>query len=478
MIGREAEKEDFNRFLESEKSEFVVVFGRRRVGKTYLIREIFDNRFTFYHTGMANTEMDIQLQNFNSSLHKYGKIPYPIVSTWLKAFEQLIHLLSNKKQMVGERSRTKGKKVVFIDEMPWMDTQRSGFVQALEFFWNSWASAQKDILLIVCGSASSWIMNKLIRNHGGLHNRVTQRIYLRPFNLGECEEYFQKNNIVLNRHQMVECYMIFGGIPYYLSLMKKQFSLAQNVDNMCFAENGMLRDEFENLYASLFRNHENHVKIVEALSKKAKGMTREEMIEETQLPNGGGLTKTLVELELCGFIRKYKAFGKKKRESLFQLTDFFTLFYFNFMNDNKFNDEHYWTNFIENARHRAWSGYAFEQVCLAHLPQIKRKLGISGVLTNTASWRSSETGNGAQIDLLIERNDKLINLCEMKYVQEQFVIDKKQDENLRNKRAAFKRETKTNKTVHLTMITTYGVIHNEYWGHIQSEVTMDDLFEK
>ena len=470
IIGREAEKADFVRFLESKKSEFVVVFGRRRVGKTFLIREFFDNKFSFYHSGMANTDKETQLQNFNTSLQKYGKIPYPKVGSWLEAFEQLIHLLSNNKQ--------KAKKVVFIDEMPWMDTQRSGFLQAFEYFWNSWASAQNDILLIVCGSASSWIMDKMIKNHGGLHNRITQQIYLRPFSLGECEEFFKKYNIAYNRHQMIESYMIFGGIPYYLSLMQKQFSLSQNVDNMCFAEKGILRNEFENLYASLFRNYENHVKIVETLSKKTKGMTRDEIIALTQLPNGGGLSKTLEELELCGFIRRYGAFGKKKRESLFQLIDFFTLFYFNFMNAKKFNDEHYWTNFIDNARHRAWSGYAFEQVCMAHLPQIKRKLGIAGVLTNTASWRSSETDNGTQIDLLIERNDKVINICEMKYANDQFVIDKKQDENLRNKRGAFRYETKTRNALHLTMITTYGVKHNEYWGNIQSEVTMEDLFVK
>jgi hypothetical protein len=269
--------------------------------------------------------------------------------------------------------------------------------------------------------------------------------------------------------------MIFGGIPYYMSLMQKQFSMAQNIDNLCFAQKGILKNEFENLYASLFKNYDNHIKIVEILSKKAKGLTREEIIENAQLPNGGGLTKTLEELELCGFIRRYKAFDKRKRYSLYQLIDFFTLFYFNFMRDNKF-DEHYWTNFIENARHRVWSGYAFEQVCLAHLPQIKRKLGISGILTNTASWRSRESEDGAQIDLLIERNDKVINLCEIKFSNSQFVIDKKYDEILRNKRAAFRYETKTTKALHYTMITTYGVRHNAYWGDIHSEVTMDDLF--
>lgn len=469
IVGRKDEIADFERFIESEKSEFVVVFGRRRVGKTFLVREYFDGRFTFYHTGMANTEIAMQLKNFNTSLCKYGNAPYPEVTTWYNAFRQLIFLLSKAKK--------KTKKVVFIDEMPWMDTPRSGFVQALEFFWNSWASAQKNILLIVCGSATSWMMDKLIRNHGGLHNRVTQQIYLSPFNLGECEEFFQKNNIALDRRQIVENYMIFGGIPYYLSLMKKQFSMAQNVDKLCFSAKGALKNEFENLYASLFKKHETHVKIVEALSKKAKGLTREEIIEGAKLPNGGGLTKTLEDLELCGFIRKYNAFEKMERNSLFQLTDFFTLFYFNFMKNRRLNDEHYWTNFIENARHRAWSGYAFEQVCLAHLHQIKKKLGILGVLTKVSSWRSREAENGAQVDLLIERNDRIINLCEIKFASSFFVIDKKYDEVLRNKCEAFRQETKTRKSVHLTMITTHGIQHNAYWGNVQSEVIMDDLFE-
>jgi AAA+ ATPase superfamily predicted ATPase len=468
IIGRKKEIEDLMHLSETQQSEFVAVFGRRRVGKTFLVREYFGNKFAFYYTGMANTEMALQLKSFNASLHKYGNMPYPEVTTWFKSFEQLIHLLSH--------TRRKGKKVVFIDEMPWIDTPRSGFIQALEYFWNSWASGEHDILLIVCGSATSWMMNKLIKNHGGLHNRVTRQIHLSPFTLGECEEYYQKNNIAINRRQIIENYMIFGGVPYYLSLMQKQFSMTQNIDNLCFAEGGALKNEFENLYASLFKNCDNHVKIVEALSKKTKGLTREEIIENTQLADGGGLTRILEELELCGFICRYSAFGKYKRQSLFQLIDLFTLFYFNFMRDNKFDNKHYWTNFIETARHRAWSGYAFEQVCLMHLPQIKRKLGISGVLTNTASWRSKESENGAQVDLLIERNDKAINLCEIKFSDNQFVIDEKYDEILRNKREIFRCETKTNKAIHFTMITTYGVRHNIYWGNIHSEVTMDDLF--
>ena len=469
IIGRKTEQEALKRFIESDKAELVAIFGRRRVGKTFLIREFFGNKFTFYHTGLANTGMEMQLHSFNTSLNNYSTSRYPTAKTWFDSFEQLKHLLSN--------SRKKGKKIVFIDEMPWMDTPRSGFLAALEHFWNGWASGQKEILLIVCGSATSWIVDKLLNNHGGLHNRVTQQIHLRPFTLSECEEYYQKQQIVMSRYEMLENYMIFGGIPFYISLMQKQFSMAQNVDNLLFAENAVLKNEFQNLYASLFKKAENHIKIVEALSRKAKGLTREEIIGITKLPNGGSTNRILEELELSGFIRRYKGYGKKIRQSMYQLVDFYTLFYFNFLKENAFNDEHYWTNFIENARHRAWSGYAFEQVCLAHLPQIKQKLGIAGVLTNTYSWISNNRENGAQIDLVIERNDKVINLCEMKYASEKFTIDKRQDENLRHKRAAFREETQTRKALHLTMITTYGVKRNQYWGNIQSEVTVNDLFK-
>ena len=468
LTGRKSEQEALKRITGSDEAEFVAVFGRRRVGKTFLIREFFNHKFTFYHTGMANTGMDMQLHSFNNSLNNYSTVSYPKSKTWFDSFEQLKHLLYN--------SRKKGKKVVFIDEMPWMDTPHSGFLAALEHFWNGWASGQKNILLIVCGSATSWIINKLLNNHGGLHNRVTQKIHLRPFTLSECEAYYQKRNIEMSRHEMVENYMIFGGIPYYLSLMQKQFSMAQNVNYILFAENAALKDEFQNLYASLFRKAENHIKIVEALSSKTKGLTRDEILNATSLPNAGSTNRILVELELSGFIRRYRGYGKKIRQSLYQLVDFYTLFYMNFLKNNLFTDEQYWINFIENARHRAWSGYAFEQVCLAHLPQIRQKLGISGVLTNTYSWISNDRENGAQIDLVIERNDKVINLCEMKYASEEFAIDKNLDDNLRHKRAAFKEETKTRKAVHVTMVTTYGLKRNKYWGNVQSEITVNDLF--
>ncbi|GHV43897.1 ATPase [Bacteroidia bacterium] len=468
IIGRKQQQEELASLLASNKPEFVVVYGRRRVGKTFLIKEFFNNDFAFYHTGLANSNAKKQLRNFQQSLNLYGKMHYPKSDNWFDAFSQLRHLL--------EVNKTDEKQVVFIDEVPWLDTQRSDFVAALEHFWNSWASSQPNMLLILCGSATSWIINKILKNHGGLHNRVTQKLLLEPFTLTECESFFQENNIEAERHQILEYYMILGGIPFYLNLIKKQYSITQNIDFLFFAKNAILKDEFSNLYASLFKNSENYIKIVETLGKKNKGLTRKELINSAKILNGGGTTRMLEELEQCGFIRKYHAFGKTNRESIYQLVDFFTLFYFDFIQNRKNNDEHLWTNLIDNQVHKAWSGFAFELVVLAHLPQIKAKLGISGVLTNSSVWRSKTAEDGVQIDLVIDRNDKVINLCEMKFYNDKLFITKEMDMDLRHKKQVFKDETKTRKAVHTTIVSTYGITKNSYSGNIQSEVSMNELF--
>ena len=469
IIGRYNEQQTLQQYVASDNPEFVAVYGRRRVGKTFLIKEYFNKSFSFYISGLANATKEEQLENFNATLTAYGKTPYSRAGNWTEAFRQLIHLLENSKK--------KGKKIIFIDELPWFDTPRSGFITGLEYFWNTWAASRPDILLIVCGSATSWIINKLLKNHGGLHNRVTRRMAIEAFSLAECEEYFRHKKIVLDRKSIVESYMIFGGIPFYLNMFEKGLSLAQNVDKLCFAKNSALSDEFSILYSSLFKHSENHKLVVKALAKKKIGLTREEIMRETKL-QGGGLTAILEELEQCSFIRSYNAYEKKMKERLYQLVDFYSLFYLNFIKNAKQSDEHFWTNLIDNARHRAWSGYAFEQVCMQHAAQIRQKLGISGVITYSAAWRSKKSEPAAQVDLLIDRNDGVINLCEMKYAKNEFVIDKKEDENLRNKKAAFINETKTRKAVHITMVTTYGVKRNEYWNSIQSEVMMEDLFWK
>lgn len=468
IVGRQREKVLFDELISGKKSEFVVVYGRRRVGKTFLIRELLSKQFSFHITGLANATLDEQLFNFHHAMQNYSNSKKRKQPThWLEAFQQLISILSKSKQP---------KKIVFFDELPWLDTPKSGFIQALEHFWNSWASARNDVVLVVCGSAASWMINKIIKNKGGLHNRVTQKIRLAPFTLHECELMLQAKGVVWNKYQIAEAYMALGGIPYYWSHIKKGKSAAQAIDELCFAENAILKDEYQNLYASLFKNSEGHELIVKTLSKKTIGLSRKEIIALSKLPNGGGTTKILEELETSGFIRKYKPIGRENRESIYQLLDFYSLFYYQFIHKQKNIAEDYWQKNIDHPSHRAWAGYAFEQLCLIHLPQIKKALGISGVETEAASWRGKS--NKCQIDLLIDRRDQIINLCEMKYAIGEIEITKKYADELRNKMQAFKSETKTKKAVHLTFVSTYGAKQNQHSsGLIQQEIKLNALFE-
>lgn len=469
MVGREHEMAVFKKLLTSKKSEFVALFGRRRVGKTYLIRSYFKDLFAFQVTGLANATLPQQLLNFQISLSKYAP-QTDSAKNWQQAFQLLIKHLESIK---GTQ-----KKIIFIDELPWFDTTNSNFVQSLEHFWNSWASARKDILLIVCGSSASWMINKLINNTGGLHNRVTKRMKIQPFTLQECEALLKSKSIRLDKYQIVQLYMAMGGIPFYWDEVEAGKSAAQNIEDICFTENGLLRNEFNIVFNSLFKNADKHLSIVLELSKKAKGLTRDELIKGSGLSNAGSTTRILQELEESGFIRKYLPFGKKSRESLYQLSDFYTLFYLTFIQNTSLSDKNNWLNTIDSPKQRAWSGYAFEQVCLAHIDQIKKALGISGIETHTSAWRSSQSSNGAQIDLIIDRRDQVINICEMKFSINSYAIDKAYELVLRNKIGTFKTETKTRKSLMLTFVSTFGLQQNEYAGLVQKELTMEDLFQK
>lgn len=469
IVGRKSEIKLLDEKFKSQKSEFVALYGRRRVGKTFLIRTLFKDKFTFQLTGLAQSNLNEQLLNFNMAMREQGLLKKNEGATnWMEAFESI------RKGI--QKSKLK-KKVVFIDELPWFDTPQASFIPALEHFWNSWASARKDVLLIVCGSAASWMIHKLINNKGGLHNRVTQKIKIEPFTLSECTELLKHRKIDIDQYQIVQLYMVLGGIPFYWDAVQKGLSAAQNIDKLCFDSNGLLTNEFQNLYASLFSKAERHKAIVAALAKKNKGLTRSEISRNSKLANGGGFTRLLDELEESGFIRKYVPFEKKSRNSLYQLSDFFSLFHLKFMENQKLNGKNHWLKMIDNPAHRAWSGYAFEQVCLAHVLQIKLALGISGVDTQVYSWKSGVGENGAQIDLIIDRRDGIINLCEMKFSVSSFIIDKKYDAVLRNKKGVFKAETKTKKSLFLTLISTFGLQVNSYSGNVQNDLKMDVLFQ-
>lgn len=471
IIGREKEIKQLAKVKSSNKSEFVAIYGRRRVGKTFLVREYFGYKFDFQLTGLANANTAQQLNNFHVALQRQSSVPVEKNSdNWFDAFQQLIvHLEGVDKDQ---------KKVVFFDELPWLASRRSDFMMALEHFWNSWATNRKNILLIACGSAASWMINELINNHGGLHNRVTERIKIYPFNLRETELMLRSKNSVLDRYQILQLYMVMGGIPYYLDAVSPEKSAAQNIEEMCFRKGALLTSEFQNLFASLFRNAEKHENIVTTLSTKTKGMSRQELSRISKIKTGGSLTKVLNELEESGFIDKYASFNKKSKDSLYRLSDFYSLFYLKFIKNNTNYNEGIWLNSVDSSFQRTWSGLAFEQICLAHIPQIKKALGINGLISNALSWKSSQSEKGAQIDLLIDRRDQVINLCEVKYSINPFTITKSYAENLRNKIGTFRNETKTRKAIFLTLITTHGLEKNEHAASlVQNDITMDALFE-
>jgi AAA+ ATPase superfamily predicted ATPase len=450
IIGREKEIETLQLSLESNKPEFIAVVGRRRVGKTFLIKQTFQNQVDFVLTGLQHGNKAEQLQNFNFGIrnffpdHEVEKQP----KSWLDAFFLLSQLLKEKKK--------KEKLVVFFDELPWLASKRSGFIKALGWFWNSWAVDQ-NIIVIICGSAASWMIEKIINDKGGLHNRVTRLISLAPFNLGETEAFLKSKNIQLSRYQITQLYLAMGGIPMYLEQVKEGLSAVQNIQAICFHKNGYLRNEYERLFTSLFDNAENHLKILKALASKKIGMTRKEIIKTSKIKNG----------------------GTRKQLSLYRLTDPYTLFYLNFLESLSHNTMKDFTKLSDLQNYKSWSGYAFENICLMHIDQIRKALGISGIYTSISSFfaRPKDGLTGAQIDLLIDRSDQSINLCEIKFSTKDYTLTKKEVSSIENKKRVFQYHTKSNKHLFTTIITTFGLIKNQHRiHHVDQVVVLDDLF--
>lgn len=475
IIGRKKEQDILRNMMEEEEAKMVAVYGRRRVGKTYLVRQFFDNQFDFYFTGSFNTSASIQLTLFATQLRQYFGEDVRVPKTWYDAFELLRTFLEKL---------DKPRIVVFFDELPWMDTPKSQFIQAFSYFWNSWASSRRGLKMIICGSATSWMIDKIIGDKGGLYGRCSRTIYLAPFCLGEVEQFLiETKGIVWHRYQILEAYMVMGGIPYYLDMLDRNKTFSQNIDSLFFDHGAPLRTEYDFLFRSLFRSSAIYRQVVEAISSKSKGLSLKEIKEALgDIRDGGGLSVVLDNLCKCDFIRRYYAFGKKERDALYQLTDMFSLFHSKFIRREEGIDRHFWSN-IKDAQHNAWAGYAFEQVCLHHLSQIRSSLGISGVLTSVSAWackrqidKDGAEWEGTQIDLVLERADKIIDLCEMKYCQADFIVTADYERHLRERASTFRHFTKTRHAIRNVLITTYGLRNGIHSSIFQSTVTMDALF--
>jgi uncharacterized protein len=473
FAGRALETGILRDLLKSASSEMVAVIGRRRVGKTHLVRQVYTPYTCFEVTGIQHAPVSGQLENFTNKLREFFRLPKSAVppATWLQAFNLLKGLL--------QKNKSKKKRVIFIDELPWMATAKSGFLEALGHFWNDWAS-HNNIIIVICGSAASWMITNVVHHRGSLHNRITQLIRLQPFTLGETEIFLQKNNIFLNRQQIVLLYMVTGGIPHYLKEIRKGQSMAQNIDRICFAAQGLLKDEFDKLYYSLYDKPENHIAIVRALAGTWKGLPRKELVKIAGFADGGSITRVLNELEQSDFINSYQPFDKKKKDMLYRLTDHYSLFYLGFIEGKRKSGAGTFINLAKVQAWKSWCGYAFENICFYHLPQLKAALGVAAVYTEVSGYLLSGTKSrkGIQVDMLIDRADGVINLCEMKFYDAPFTITKEYAANLRTRRAVFREETGTRKTVFITMITCFGLNKNMYADElVQSEVLLDDLFK-
>jgi len=474
LVGRTEEKKILENALSNAGAELIAMYGRRRVGKTFLIKSVFEKQLAFEFSGVHNANKKEQLEGFSIALQKAmgSSLKLAIPESWIAAFQLLESYLDTIVK--------KKKVVVFFDEFPWLNTHKSGFLKAFEHFWNSYASTCPNLKVVICGSAASWMIQNVVNNRGGLHNRVSIRMRLIPFTLTETEAYLKSRSVNLDRYQILQLYMVLGGIPQYLKAVQPGQSATQIIDQVCFTKHGQLKDEFNKLYASLFDNASHHINVVRALSAKSKGMTRNEIIEVTGLSSGGTTTNILLELEESGFIHSYIPFEKELKETVFRLTDEYSIFYLKYIEKSRAVGAGTWMRLSETSSWKSWSGYAFEAVCFKHISQIKSALGIASIYTEESVWRfiSKKGQPGAQIDLLLDRKDYCINICEIKFSTGQFAITKKYSEELVQKKTVFIAKVKPKKTVFITMITTYGVVPNVYSkGIVQSELTMDALFD-
>ena len=473
VIGREEEKNLLEEALKSGVPELMAVYGRRRIGKTFLIRKILQKEIIFEFSGTKDAGLKQQLSNFIKILGKAAgnENLYRVPDNWSDAFELLTHFVTPK---------IKGAKaVIFLDEFPWMNTHKSGFLSAFDYWWNSWGTRQNNLLVIICGSAAAWMIQHVVNNKGGLHNRITRKIRLLPFTLQETEAYLKEQKINLDRYQVLQLYMVMGGVPHYLREIRKGESSAQAIDRLCFSKDGLLQNEFKNLYHSLFDDATRHLAVIRALSKNNSGLTRNEIIEAADLSSGGRVTELLEELGESGFITGWLPYDKKSKDIIYKLADEYSHFYIKFMEHSRSLGNGTWLKFSGGQSWKSWSGVAFERVCLKHVTQLKKALGIIVVYTEEAAWRyAPKNGKGAQVDLLIDRRDFVIHICEMKYSQSTFTIDKKYAGELENKVDIFRGQTKTKKSIFITMVTTFGIKNNEYESRlVQNSITMDALFE-
>lgn len=481
LVGREREISLLQGLLKSKKAELLAVYGRRRVGKTFLISSFFSNKGTYFEmTGIKGGTKKQQIKAFVSRLKlAFTNIKIESKPTdWLEAFMLL-------EQAIKETKKP-GKIILFFDEFPWMDTHKSDLLKSFEFLWNSGLSKNPKIIAIICGSSVSWMIRKIIQNKSGLYGRLTSQIRLRPFTLKEIEEYFIANHIYLDRKQIVEVSMALGGIPKYLSYVEPGNSSAQIIQKLCFTPGAPLTTEFEQLYESLFDDYQFHVEIIELLASSQIGLTISQISEKAKKGKGGSLSRALKELIASNFVQFVPYYGRKSREGRYRVVDEYSYFYLNWIRDAMYNydesiSQNFWMQQQASSKFRSWAGYMFESICFKHIRQIVKALELSVVAEKTFYWsyfpKKGIEDQGAQIDLIIDRADHCMNLCEIKFWKSEYILTDLETKKLNEKREIFREQVKTKKSLFNILITPYGArINKHYLSAVENQLTLDALF--
>jgi hypothetical protein len=485
LIGRQAERETLSRAAAVDRAALVAIYGRRRVGKTHLVRTHLAPLAGVYFEiiGQHAAPRATQLANFKEQLEStFFRYRLPELTSWREA----LSLLGDAVERAAHE-RPREPIVVFFDELPWMATHRSGLVPAIDYLWNARLSKLPNLVWVLCGSAASFMLDRLINAKGGLHNRITHRLRLDPFQLSDTRDFLASRGLRRGTAQTLELYMALGGVPYYLLQVPRGASAAQAIGQICFERSGQLSDEFARLFSSLFDDSGEHEKLIRAVAKRRAGVLRDELISLAGLKSGGRVSRRLDELEAAGFLARFVPYGKTKRDTSYRLIDEYCLFYLSWIEPaptSSFSTSgvKYWQAKAGSPGFRAWAGYAFEGICLKHSAEIQAALGIDTMANVVGTWRyapaSGTSDRGAQIDLLFDRPDGVINLCELKYAADEFVLTKAYAKELVEKVEIFKRRSKAKKDVLVTLVTTHG-LKPGLWNDevIDSVVTVDEMID-
>jgi hypothetical protein len=409
FVGRKNELRMLNDAYRSGKDELVVLYGRRRIGKSSLVKRFAEKKKAYYEFEALEGETTPgQINHFLQQLKK--QIDDPILDSvrfanWEQVFTYLTEKVINRKSKV--------KKILFLDELPWMAAGRIRLVSLLKYYWdNHWKS--KHVMLILCGSVASFMVKKVLHSNA-LYGRTTIEILLKGFSPEEAARLLSKKR---SREETLNYQLVFGGVPKYLEQINTSQSFNKNMNTLCFSPHGIMLKEVERIFYSQFREPRTYLKIINLLKNGIFSLS--EISSKTKIPSGGGLKQYLKNLERAEMIRSYIPFDRSGNSKFkkYTLADEFLVFFFKYMGPNlrvikESSSRRLFETLTQNS-FDSWLGFAFERFCLKHAGLLALVMDFADDIL-LASPYFKKNDERFQIDLLYQRADRVITVCEIKH---------------------------------------------------------------